>query len=621
MVRFNLAQWESFTRDYNKSRKLATNNVDIIITRCKIAPTERQKSLKMLIPTGELKLLFNSKTVNGSKRIEVSRMSNWAIIISKDATVADEYAMEEFQNWFEKSTGIHLPLHTDKKQADGHIYIGRASTLDHSEIDDEGFSVIVEHNRIIITGGGTRGALYGVYQFLEDSLGIRFLTDDHTHVPDSSNLEIPFGNYTYCPPFSFRWSFYRENSENPEFAARRRVNTVTPAEKLGGNVPQQLINHSFHQLVPFSKYGEKHPEYYALVDGSRHTDTHGGGPQLCVTNPEVIQIAAESAIEYLNNHPDQKNISVSQADTANYCHCDNCETINQAEETPMGSQLSFVNSVAKLIKEDYPKVKVGTLAYWYTRQVPKTIRPDPNVQVQLCSIECCTLHAIDDPDCKKNRSFCQDMDDWGGICDDIWIWNYNTNFGCYDLPFPNLRVIAPNIRYFLKNNAKGAFMQANGNGLTGEFSDLRNYIISSLLWNPELDGDDVLEEFIQLHYQSSAKPIRKYLAMIHDNAIQLEVHPNCFPSAEEVGLDLEISEKGLSYFNQALELADDDTIRARVEKASICAYKAMILTGEDLEQEKRKKIINHYIGLAEKYNMTHVSEHKLAAEYFAEIKF
>ena len=117
MVRFNLAQRKSFIRDYNKNIKLATNNVDIIITRCKIAPTEQQKCFKMPIQTGGLKLLFNSKTVNGSKRIEVSRMSNWAIIISKDTTVSDEYAMEEFQNWFEKSTGIHLPLHTDKKQA------------------------------------------------------------------------------------------------------------------------------------------------------------------------------------------------------------------------------------------------------------------------------------------------------------------------------------------------------------------------------------------------------------------------------------------------------------------------------------------------------------------------
>ena len=202
-------------------------------------------------------MLSDSKTANKSEGIEVSRMSNWHIITSEGATVSDEYAMEEFQNWFKKATGIYLPIYTDKKKADGHIYIGRASVLNQSEIGDEGFHIIVEYNRIVIAGGDTRGTLYGVYQFLENSLGIRFLTDDHTHVPDGYNLTIYFDNYAYNPPFSFRWSFYRENSESPEFAARRRVNTVTPAEKLGGSVPQQLINHSFHQLVPFDKYGEK----------------------------------------------------------------------------------------------------------------------------------------------------------------------------------------------------------------------------------------------------------------------------------------------------------------------------------------------------------------------------
>jgi hypothetical protein len=40
------------------------------------------------------------------------------------------------------------------------------------------------------------------------------------------------------------------------------------------------------------------------------------------------------------------------------------------------------------------------------------------------------------------------MNVWGRICDDIWIWNYNTNFRYYDLPFANLRVISSNIRYF-----------------------------------------------------------------------------------------------------------------------------------------------------------------------------
>ena len=84
----------------------------------------------------------------------------------------------------------------------------------------------------------------------------------------------------------------------------------------------------------------------------------------------------------------------------------------------MGSQLTFVNSVAERIEKVHHNVKVGTLAYWYTRKPPKTIKPRHNVQIQLCSIECCTLHAIDNPDCEQNQAFCADTNEWGKICND-----------------------------------------------------------------------------------------------------------------------------------------------------------------------------------------------------------
>ncbi len=121
---------------------------------------------------------------------------------------------------------------------------------------------------------------------------------------------------------------------------RLRVNTVTTDEKLGGKTGQNLISHSFHKLVPFSKYGKDHPEYYALVDGKRDTNTAWSGPQLCVTNPEVVKVVAEAAIRFLDEHQ-FSNISVSQADTDKYCCCDRCQEINMCEDTPMGSQLSF----------------------------------------------------------------------------------------------------------------------------------------------------------------------------------------------------------------------------------------------------------------------------------------
>jgi len=559
--------------------------------------------------------------------LKCSEMQDWDIIVDSEAIPPEKYAAREFQRFFEQSTGILLPVRNTGEGASNHVYIGEGAalaessiTVDASELGEEGLHVIIRNDLLAIVGGRPRGTLYGVYQFLEDELGVRFLTHDHTHVPDSSQAQIPCREYTYKPPFSFRWSYYKENSEHPEFAARLRVNTVATDERLGGKTAQDLISHSFHLLVPFSKYGKEHPEYYALVDGKRDTNTAGAGPQLCVTNPEVIKVAAESAIRYIGEHQGIKNVSVSQADTDRYCHCDRCQEINQREDTPMGSQLAFVNAVAELVERPYPDVKVGTLAYWYTRKAPKTIRPRHNVQIQLCSIECCTLHPIDDPNCPRNREFCHDMNEWGKVCDDIWVWNYNTNFHAYDLPFPNLRSIGPNVRYFLGNKVKGVFMQANGNGTSGELSDLRNYLIARMLWNPHLDDQGAIAEFVRLHYKSAAQPILDYIEMLHNNAEESGVHPGCFPEPKDVGLRPEIARRTLDYFNQALELASDETVRARVEKASICAYRAMIEAGGPMVDAELRPLIDRYITLCQRYNMTHAAEHKEASQFFEELK-
>lgn len=547
--------------------------------------------------------------------LAISAIENWQIVVSADATVSEKYAAKEFQKWFNQATHLDLPLViTNENPNNGQISISSSSSL-----ADEEITIIVEKTNLLIIGGFPRGVLYAVYQFLEELVGIRFLTADHTFIPDATGLNIPCGKYSYNPPFSFRWSYYRENAEYPEFAAKRKVNTVTDAEHLGGKTPQQLINHSFHFLVPFGTYGVDHPEYYALHEGKRDTETHGGGPQLCVTNPEVIEVAASTAIQHLTDNSNVANFSVSQADTARYCRCDNCEELNEVEGTPMGSQLTFVNAVAERIEKVHPNIKVGTLAYWYTRKPPKTVRPRDNVQIQLCSIECCTFHSIDNPECEKNRAFCGDTNEWGEICNDIWIWNYNTNFSRYDLPFPNLRSIGPNVRYFLQNNAKGVFMQANGNGLTGEFSDLRNYLISRLIWNPHLNDQEIIKEFVELHYETAAAPIMEYITFLHDNVEVRNLHPNCFPSPDAVGLDAESSQRIFDYFQKALTLAANSEIKARVEKASIPAYKAMVVAGGDIDPIKRRNLIAEYIALCNRYGLTHTAEHQAAGDYFEEL--
>lgn len=579
-------------------------------------------SLSMILPQPKAKSM-----------LDLTQMRDWTIVTAEDAIPSEKYAANEFQILFERAIGYKLRIQSQPPKPIHNIFIGRNPSIPSSllgdrtdKLEDEGLSIRIASDNLAIVGGRPRGTLYGVYEFMERYLGVRFLTYDHTYVPRKGSWRIPCETWHYSPPFTFRWSYYKENQDHPDFAARLRINTVTADPKLGGTTPQRLINHTLHHLLPVEKYGQAHPEYFALVDGERKLKMGGGGPQVCTSHPEVIDIVAQNVIQELDKNPELKNFSVSQNDNDAYCRCENCEAIHRREGTPMGSLLAFVNAVAERVEKKYPQVKIGTLAYWYSRTPPKTIKPRPNVQIQLCSIECSTLYPLDDPGCARNRSFCADMNAWGRICSDIWIWNYNTNFRYYDLPFPNLRVIGPNVRYFLRNHVKGVFMQANGNGNAGEMCDLRNYIMARILWNPALDSWKLAREFCLLHYGQAGNTLLDYLEFLHDNAEQSGFEPTCFPMPFEVGITPSSAQKIFDFFSKALALAENETIRNRVEKASISAYRAVLEVGGQLNIQnglmrvvyppRYGDVIGDYLALTKKHGQTRAEEWHPIEHYY-----
>ena len=588
--------------------------------------------MKLIVIIAALVTLY-LPAARANPSLDLDRLQGWTIVVADDALPSEHFAAAELQKLLEQSVGATLPIQSRPPEPRHNIFVGPGPALESSSVSfkvddlgDEGVRIRIGTNNVGIAGGRPRGTLYAVYEFAERYLGVRFLTFDHTYVPKLKSRQIPCETWHYVPPFTFRWSYYNENGEHPEFAARLRVNTVTHDEKLGGVTRQSLISHSFNILLPVDQYGKEHPEYFALVEGKRQLTVGGGGPELCVSNPEVIEIVARNVIKELDQSPQQKNISVSQNDNNDYCRCERCEAINQREGTPMGSHLAFVNAVAERVESKYPDVKIGTLAYWYTRKTPKTIKPRHNVQIQLCSIECSTLYPLDDAHCAKNVAFCADMDAWGKVCDDIWVWNYNTNFRFYDLPFPNLRVIGPNLRYFLRNHVKGVFMQANGNGHSGEMCDLRNYVLARCLWNPQLDSWELAKEFCRLHYGRAAETMIRYLANLHDNAEQSGFAPTCFPMPFELGLNAKSADRIFAYFQQAMKRAENDTVRERVEKASICAQRAVLETTGHWELRygllrtvfpaKYGDVVNDYIALTKKHGETRAEEWQPIAHYY-----
>jgi len=561
--------------------------------------------------------------------VDLAHLDSWDIVVAAQAPESDRYAAGELQQFLAEATGRKLPIVNDAEGTGEHIFVGRSAAMkaspagfDVADLGPEDLRIVITADNVAIAGGQPRGTLYGVYTFLEDYLGVRFLSPDHTHVPRVPG-RLPVGpiDRTYHPPLEYRFSTYQANDRLPQYGVRLRNNAMPSIPgKMGGRTKLEVINHSFGRQIPSRKYGPEHPEYFAEIGGKRLWDVKEGlgrGTQPCLTNPEVLRIVTASVLAELAAKPDKKAISVSQNDNKNYCRCPKCAAIDQREGTPMGSLLTFVNAVADAVAAKHPDVQVGTLAYWYSRKPPKTIKPHPNVIIQLANIECCLLHPIEDPNCPRNRSFRQDMDAWGELSDNIYIWTYNTNFRDYLAPCPNLQIIEPNIRYFVTHGAKGIYMQAAYNARNTEMCDLRNYVTSRLLWNPNDSGEALIDEFLELHYGKAAGPIRRFLDLSYDRSVASGAHPRCFDPAGRWGIDEKLGLAGIALFDEALRLAESDAVRARVEKASIAAYRAALEPiwryrrpgpVSDEVAEKMRPLARRFFDLCQKHNVDMAAE-------------
>ena len=80
----------------------------------------------------------------------------------------------------------------------------------------------------------------------------------------------------------------------------------------------------------------------------------------------------------------------------------------------------------------------------------------------------------------------------------LYVWDYTTDFGHYQQPFPNFDSLQSNVRFFVKHGVKSLFEQGNySGGGGGEMEPLRAYVLAKLLWNPDTDVQKHIHEFVK----------------------------------------------------------------------------------------------------------------------------
>lgn len=432
------------------------------------------------------------------------KQSDYRIILPAYPQPDEVKAATELQKYLVRISGVSLPIITDDQEPANHeIIIGKSHRLEQfkvkagfKEFESDGFVILTKKEQLFITGGSPQGTLNGVYTFLEDYLGCRFYSPDVFFIPKLYRITLPAIKDRQVPVFTYR-EMYFPGRYDPEYLAWHKLHSHNSGA-------WGMWVHTFDDLVPPETYFSTHPEYFSEINGMR---TSSG--QLCLTNPGVFNVLVENLRMKMEAQPGALYWSVSQNDNYLACQCNECRRALEDLGGESALLLQFVNRVAAV----FPDKVISTLAYQYTRAAPKQVKPLPNVNIMLCSIECNrSLPIADDP---TSASFVKDIKDWTKLTSNILIWDYVVQFRNYISPFPNLRVLQPNLAFFADKGCRLMFQQGSGSALS-EFVDLRSYMIAKLLWNPELDPQEIMKDFLAGYYSAAAPYLGDYIEMMHD---------------------------------------------------------------------------------------------------------
>ena len=444
----------------------------------------------------------------------ISGTSPWTIVIPDESTPQEREAASLLCSVLAEATGVTLPMQKESEAPDTRrVLIGETRAglslaarlgLDRRTLGEDGFAMrAVDQDVLLIPGlpeGGPTeplGIVYAVNHLLEAQFGVRFWAPDARHVPQTDVVTLPANlEITQRPPIWFRQVNYGP-ANDPAYRRWHKLDRVQ--EEIGRLWAPRWVHSFFHHVDPDDHF-EQHPEYFSQV-GDRRTPS-----QLCLTNPDVLELVTQSFERTFEQYPDVRYISFSQEDNYGACGCDACSAIDEREGTRMGSLLTIVNALA----ERFPERTISTLAYQYSRKPPKTLRPRENVSIMLCTIEEDRARPIAT---NPNSSFPSDLAGWSKITNDIFLWDYEVQFASPVAPFPNLHTLSPNVRWFADVGVRHVFLQ--GNGLRTEFAELRCYLLAKLAWDPNSNVDALIDEFLAGFYGAAAPHLRAYIDLIH----------------------------------------------------------------------------------------------------------
>jgi hypothetical protein len=279
------------------------------------------------------------------------------IVTARNPGPVAQYAAEELALHIEKASGVRLPIVKEgaiPEEVASRIMVGnsdaaRAAGIDVSKLESEAFVLRTSGNTLLIAGhdknddpldSDTRaGTLWGVYEWLDRDLGVRWLWPGElgTFVPKKMTVVAHHVNETIPPRFLQRRlrpglgftsehpamgftaeAFKKFSHEQSVFLRRHRM----------GRSQNISYGHAFTDW--WDKFGKDRPEWFQLREsGKRGPSKRGGRFSMCVSNPEFQDQVVKLWDAKRSKQPGVPGfINAVENDILGLCACEACQALD-----------------------------------------------------------------------------------------------------------------------------------------------------------------------------------------------------------------------------------------------------------------------------------------------------
>ena len=428
------------------------------------------------------------------------------VIIPADADAQTRAAAGLLRRYVNEATGADLAVfdegHAEDAEGLNRIHVGPTSLAgrlkaDLDRLDGDGFLIHADGQCVVIVGPTPWGTEFGVCEFLERFVGVRWLMPgkDGADVPRRDSLAAPLepGRTVRVEPAFF--SRQLSGLRGPAMTEWGRRN------RLHGRLQ---FHHNLHRVVPPKTYATAHPEFFPVRNGERFVPPPGEEAhwQPCFTAKGLVEEAATNIIAYFDAHPDADSFSLGVNDSSGHCECEACLALDPEAPNFLGRRhvsdryFAWCNQVVERVLARHPGKRFGCLAYSEVAQAPECVKVHPAI-VPFMTYD--RMKWVK-PDLREAGRAATRA--WAAACPTLGWYDYI--YGTpYCLPRVYFHEQAECVRWGHKAGVRAWYAEAYANW--GEGPKL--YVLTRLLWDPSQDVDAILDDWYRRAVGPEAAPL------------------------------------------------------------------------------------------------------------------